>query len=172
MPERTPEQIEKLRAQWRAQAKRRWHSSLEFRRRKRQRYKQRNPQKVRELKRAQARRQRERDGETLRTYERKTQRRCRARKKRAKGNAIFQAANAAVPRTLPEHIRADVIAALALGVLERRFTINDLPAEAKREIAAHNRMFDRFKTVSLDAPMPGTDDMRRIDTIAADAMHF
>ena len=38
--------------------------------------------------------------------------------------------------------------------------------------ARYNRMFDYWKTTSIDAPIRGTDDLRLSDVISSDHPHF
>jgi hypothetical protein len=126
-----------------------------------------HPEETRAKWRAQYHRRRQADPKAARARWRQQY----VKKRRREGQRIYSAAAAAVPASLPRHVRDDVVAALVLGVIERRYTVESLPAQAKREIAAHSRQFDHFKTLSLDAPIAGTE-LRRVDTIAADALHF
>lgn len=82
-------------------------------------------------------------------------------------NAIYAAAHAAVPRGLPSDIRDDVISEIVVAVLCGDILESEIAASAKRFVTAFYRQFDRFKTISLDAPIPGTDGLRLIDTLEA-----
>jgi hypothetical protein len=64
-----------------------------------------------------------------------------------------------------------VVGAMCLAVLEGKLLLKNIKAEVCKFVAAQNREYDSFKTLSLDAEIPGT--MRRyIDNVAADAEHF
>lgn len=137
------------------------------------RWEKRNPEKAAE--RSAARKQRFIARVGIDEYRRRqaaTERRRQRRLKRERGARIYAAAAAVVPARLPRDVRDDVIAALVLGVIEKRFTIADMPAQAKAHLTAHYRDFGQFRTVSLDDVMPGIDRFRRVETIAADAFHF
>ncbi|MBN8957632.1 MAG: hypothetical protein J0H17_13845 [Rhizobiales bacterium] len=65
-----------------------------------------------------------------------------------------------------------MIASLVVAFLEGECDMTTLPTFAKREVARHNRLYRDMGAVSLDGFVRGTDNLRLIDTIAADAMHF
>lgn len=140
---------------------------------------------ARERKNASHRAWKKRNAERVRAYNREYARRRAAAKGRMtlKGvgealetalgkNTLYAAAVAAVPRTLPRDVRMDVVSAIVLAVLEGEFAEADIASEAKRFVTAHYRMFDQFKHRSLDAVIPGTENLRLGDTIASDAFHF
>ncbi len=81
---------------------------------------------------------------------------------------VYAAARRALPRGLPEFVRDDVITEIVLAHLEGSLTLSEVPARASEFLRAYRRDFDQLKTVSLDAPIPGTD-MRYIDRLAAPA---
>ncbi|GLS20144.1 hypothetical protein GCM10007874_31610 [Labrys miyagiensis] len=74
-------------------------------------------------------------------------------------NAVYARVNAAVSRGLPDFVRDDVIAEILLAVLEGTLSVDRIKVEAKAFLRAHNLMFDQFGSVSLDAPVPGTDGL-------------
>lgn len=87
-------------------------------------------------------------------------------------DAVFVAIDKAVSKALPRFVRDDVISAMCLAVLEGQLFIENIQKEAKSFLASHNRMFDHFKTRSLDAPVAGADGLRLIDTLSDGAGAF
>jgi hypothetical protein len=84
---------------------------------------------------------------------------------------VYELIGKSVPRALPRHTRDDLIGTLCLAVLEGKLLVKNIKVEVGKYLAAHNREYDTFKTVSLDAAIPGTNK-RYVDTIASDAEHF
>lgn len=80
---------------------------------------------------------------------------------------VYNLINKAVSRALPAHIRDDVIAEICLAVLEGKLFIDDIKKEVVKYIRAHNREYDHFKTISLDATITGTDNLTRLDLLEA-----
>jgi hypothetical protein len=74
----------------------------------------------------------------------------------------------AVPRTLPEFVRDEIVASMCLAVLEGKLFIENICKEASSYLRAYNRDFDTFKTTSLDAPLNGQDGTTFIDMLADD----
>lgn len=70
---------------------------------------------------------------------------------------VYWLAVKAVPAALPRHVRDDVIGSILLSVMEGKTLVRDIAKSARQFVTAHNRDFDHFKTLSLDATMPGTD---------------
>ena len=55
---------------------------------------------------------------------------------------------------LPDDMRFTVASDMCIDILENKLTVANIPAKAPDYVRAHNRKFDRFKTLSLDAPLP------------------
>jgi hypothetical protein len=72
----------------------------------------------------------------------------------------------AVSSALPRFMRDDVIQSMLLAVLEGELLLGNVGARVKDYLAGYNRQYDTFKTLSLDAPMGGTE-LRRIDLLVA-----
>jgi len=72
-------------------------------------------------------------------------------------NKVYAQINKAVSRALPRHVRDDLIGAMCLAVLEGKLLVSDIDKEARKFLTEHNRQYDTFKTLSLDATIPGTD---------------
>ena len=87
-------------------------------------------------------------------------------------NAAWAAADAAVPTRLPPHVRDDVISEMVVAQLAGELAASECRRRAPEYVKAYNRMFDSFKTVSLDAPMHGNDDLSLIDVLADDCERF
>ncbi|MBX3543609.1 hypothetical protein [Chelatococcus sp.] len=83
-------------------------------------------------------------------------------------NTLYAVALAAVPRTLPHHVREDVISDLVLAVLEGEIAEADLARVAKSFISKHYRDSGFHTTRSLDAPIPGMDGRTYLDTISTE----
>jgi hypothetical protein len=74
--------------------------------------------------------------------------------------------NAAVPSGIMGDLRADICQDLAVGVLCGDFPKDALLLPAKEVIRRVRKMFpDKYGPMSLDALVPGTNDLRLIDTI-------
>lgn len=72
-----------------------------------------------------------------------------------------------VPGYLDLQARNDVVNEAMSAILNRQVYYDDLGDCVKPFVTAHNKMFDYWKTVSLDAPVAGTDDLRMIDLLPA-----
>ena len=77
-----------------------------------------------------------------------------------------------LPGYLTAETRNDIINEVIQAILARKVLFEEIQSCAKPFVTAHNRMFDHFKNVSIDAPIAGTEDFKLIDTIASDAFHF
>ncbi|AHE55883.1 hypothetical protein [Sphingomonas sanxanigenens] len=72
----------------------------------------------------------------------------------------------AVPRSVDPMLREDIMSDIYLGIREGRLHPCEIATMAKVYISAGYAAFaNRWGAVSLDAAMPGTDDLRIIDTI-------
>jgi len=87
-------------------------------------------------------------------------------------NLLYAAAMAAVPRTLPLHVRDDAIQSIVVAVLAGEFCQDEIPLNAKRIIASEWGLMDRREYTSLDDVVPGMDDVRHIDLLTSDTPHF
>ena len=89
------------------------------------------------------------------------------------GTELVMAVHDAVPEYLPPHIREDVCQDLIVALLAGEISRADLEDEVSAYV---NKVFKMHPTkygpLSLDAIIPGTEDMRLIDTIPSDAEHF
>ena len=77
-------------------------------------------------------------------------------------NPLWSAANAVVSRGLPEDVRDDLISSMVLMHLEGIET--DMRVALKLAIRERNQIMGTYKERSYDAPIPGTDGLRLIDT--------
>lgn len=81
-----------------------------------------------------------------------------------------------IKRHLPGYLlapaRADIINSFMELALARKVQFNKLPETVKQCVAAYNRQFDYFKTVSIDAPIAGTEGLTRADLLDSEVMHF
>jgi hypothetical protein len=80
---------------------------------------------------------------------------------------LMRAINAAVPRTLPQDARDDIIMAMVEARISKRLISKDIPKRAPEFIRAYWRQNDRFKTLSLDAPLPGGNGGTYMDLLEA-----
>ncbi|MGE5501481.1 MAG: hypothetical protein ACM3W4_06105 [Ignavibacteriales bacterium] len=98
--------------------------------------------------------------------------RCRKKNRRklarAGRNAAWSAAEGAVPRNLDPELRGDVVGELSLMICEGRVAVDgDLASAWKRcrtVVSGH-----RWKELSLDAPLRGTERLTRLDLIDSEA---
>lgn len=89
------------------------------------------------------------------------------------GARLIEAVNSVVPRTFPDHMRADICQDLLLSVLEGESTIEQLKAGTSSAVRKYYKLHPgKFGPISLDAPIPGTENLTLIDTIPSDAAHF
>jgi hypothetical protein len=80
---------------------------------------------------------------------------------------VMRIVTQAVSDRLPRHLRDDVISSVLLAVLEGKLLLDQVESRIQDYIRTENRMFNTFRSVSLDDVLPGTD-LRRIDMITAD----
>lgn len=90
--------------------------------------------------------------------------------KRENGAALYRKAMEAVPRGIPQDMRDDLINDIVVLILEGR--AKTVPEALKLAKTEHNRLIGAFKERSLDAPLPGFDDLKLIDTLADDVVRF
>lgn len=80
---------------------------------------------------------------------------------------LLKRVNAAVSRSFPPHMRADICQDIIVGILSGEFDAQDLALPAKEMT---KRMFKMFPTkwgdLSLDAVIPGTVNLKLIDTLS------
>lgn len=95
----------------------------------------------------------------------------RSKLSRAPPNAAWTYAQRAVPRTMDSDIRDDLVSELSLLILSGEVALtDDLGAAWKRCRTRLNR--DKWKEVSLDAPLNGFEGASRVDMLADDTPHF
>lgn len=81
-------------------------------------------------------------------------------------NNMLSVVHSMIPKTLPEHVRADVGQDIIVGLLSGAFTEDALAAQVRDYIKGHYARSEwRFDTVSLDAPIPGMRDLRVADRV-------
>jgi hypothetical protein len=83
---------------------------------------------------------------------------------------LLTAINALVPHWLPDHLRADVAQEMIVDVLTGVLSLEHAGASVRRYLSHVNA--DRYKLVSLDAPVRGTDNLRLLDTIESTRFHI
>lgn len=83
-------------------------------------------------------------------------------------DTVYRVVSRAVSAALPRFMRDDVINSILLAVLEGELLLENIGARMKDYLGRYNREYDCFKTLSLDAPMGGTD-LRRINLLEAPA---
>lgn len=80
--------------------------------------------------------------------------------------AIYARISRAIPAGYPSDIRDDVASDISIALLDGELPINGIEREVRRFISAHFSGREWGRIWSLDAAIPGTDGIRRIDTIA------
>jgi len=94
----------------------------------------------------------------------------RLRLARLPRDAAWRAAIAAVPRSISPDLRDDLVAELSLMICSGETAVDgDLAAAWKACRTRLNRL--RWRESSLDTPIAGTSDLRRIDLLAEDVEH-
>ncbi|WP_095199885.1 hypothetical protein [Mesorhizobium carmichaelinearum] len=84
---------------------------------------------------------------------------------------VIRVVSRAVSAALPRFMRDDVINAMLEAVLLGDLLLENVGIRMKDYVRGYNREYDTFKMLSLDAPMGGTDDLRRIDLLEAPASY-
>ncbi|WP_273794606.1 hypothetical protein [Brucella intermedia] len=77
-----------------------------------------------------------------------------------------------LPGYLTADAKRDITNEAITAILSRNVLFEEIGSCAKPFVTAYNRMFDQFKNISIDAPIKGTEDLRLIDLVPADAFHF
>lgn len=72
-----------------------------------------------------------------------------------------------VPGYLDLQARNDIVNEALSAILNRQVFFDDIGTCVKPFVTAHNKMFDYWKTVSIDAPVAGTDDLKLVDLLPA-----
>ncbi|RWI95470.1 MAG: hypothetical protein E5X33_10915 [Mesorhizobium sp.] len=80
---------------------------------------------------------------------------------------LMKAVYAAIPPALPKFIRDEVAGEMMLAVLEGTLLMDHIRKSVAEQLRRYNRGYDTFKILSLDAPIAGTEDLRRIDMISS-----
>lgn len=86
---------------------------------------------------------------------------------RLKRNELYRAADQVVPKHLSPEARADIIADVLVALIEGTASLDEIAAAASTATRQYWKLFGKFQTVSLDAPLKGTEGLRLIDTLAA-----
>lgn len=82
---------------------------------------------------------------------------------------LLREINRVVPKYLPPDMRADVCQDLIVGILCGDFARDDLNLPLKEVLKRVRKMYpSKWGDISLDSIVPGTDDLRLIDTIGDD----
>lgn len=80
---------------------------------------------------------------------------------------MLKAVSAAVPHNIPHDRRADICQELVLALLTGDIEISDLPTAVWKMFHKVYKLHPTIHgPISLDAPIPGTDDLRLIDCIS------
>lgn len=89
------------------------------------------------------------------------------------GEIMLEAATRAVPCTLPDDVRSDVIQDVMTAVLYGQITISEIPAYAKKAITAHYRRFPtKYGHRSLDELLFEDGRTTLGETIPSDTFHL
>lgn len=87
--------------------------------------------------------------------------------------ALMQHIHRIVPAGLPSDMRGDLCQDLLVAVLSGETSVANLPEMMNKFVRdARKMMPDRWKTISLDAITPGTDDHTMMDDLGAGHEHF
>lgn len=83
------------------------------------------------------------------------------------GRDLTTKINALVPRGLPPDIRADVSQDLIIDILEGNLTLDEIDGNMKGAVRKVFKMHPtKYGPLSLDAPLPGMNDVRLMDVIS------
>jgi len=119
------------------------------------------------------RRKRARNAEQLRAYWRaRRQLRKEKQTKIDSRHKLYLLVLKQVPTSLPADVRDDVVSAILLAVLEGDITQRQISSSVKTYITKHYRMFNPYKNVSLDAPVPGASNLCYVDLLSNEDEHY
>lgn len=91
----------------------------------------------------------------------------------ARSHTLIEAVNAAVPRTLPEHVRSDLCQDLILAVLEGEIPLEGIQHQVKPYLTRVYRMFPVIGApLSLDMPLFDDGPTTLGDSIESTAFRF
>lgn len=78
-----------------------------------------------------------------------------------------------MPPNIPEQVRADVGQEMVLGLIAGDFTEEQLRQQFRKYLNAHYKAveFDKFKHLSLDQPVPGTDRMTWFEVLDGSSLN-
>lgn len=127
-------------------------------------YREANRERLNAIHREYKRRNAERMAEYQREYR---ARNATARRLMCNPEEVFAAILKLLPPALPRHIKDDVAGEVCLMVLEREVPAAKMADAVKEALRRQNRMFDYFKTISIDTPIAGFDGLTIGDTLAA-----
>lgn len=81
---------------------------------------------------------------------------------------MYRRVLAAVPAGLPRFARDDIAGMICLAVLEGKLLVANIEKEVGSFMRSYNREYDTFKTVSLDASVPGMEDTTYLDMLTSE----
>ncbi|EXL04851.1 hypothetical protein BG46_24110 [Brucella anthropi] len=136
-----------------------------------------NPEKHREQRARTRARFKERGGVKCRGDRKAQHQRYASRKKlqgllRLEPEKVTMVISRQLPKYLTAPARNDVFQSVFAAIVEGKILYDELSTCAKPFIAAYNRQYDYFKTVSIDAPIAGTDGLTRGDMLSNETPHF
>lgn len=88
---------------------------------------------------------------------------------RSEAHKLVALVNGALPRGLPEQIRADVAQDMILGVLTGEITEEHLERQVQKYLRRHYKAVETpYLAISLNQPVPGTDGRNWNDILSSD----
>ncbi len=109
--------------------------------------------------------------ERLRVHELRRRRRQRASK--LDPRLLYRAVQAAIPLSVPRHVREDAMQSILLAVFDGEIDPSHVAAGARRFLGkAWGLMDGAGAHRSIDDLIPGTDGLKLGDTFASDREHF
>lgn len=81
--------------------------------------------------------------------------------------AIYKRIRKAIPRSIFADIRDDIANDIAIALLDGEISLDGIETSVRDYLSKHLRQREWSRVWSLDAIIPGTDNVSRIDTIAA-----
>lgn len=134
------------------------------------RLKAENPEAYRAQKARGNRKYREKHGERLRQLAREIYRR-QAGTSSARAQRGMALATAAIPRNIPPEVRDDVLGDIMLALIDGTVRLDEVTKKVPDYIRAHNRKYNAFRNVSLDAVHSVTGHAW-IENLDSDTEHF
>ena len=87
---------------------------------------------------------------------------------KADASGLYARIKAAIPRSFPADVRDDVTSDISIALMDGAIALAEIESTARHFISLHYKSRDWHTAFSLDAVIPGMDDLRGIDCLTYD----